>query len=232
MNKDEAHKDGAAVLLLALREPKGPEVVKTPGQLGKKWGKCWGQANTTAPPRSPLLSMNSWTEFLFLFHPQRIIDTPPPSSLAAAPFPKLVMVMRKATAQRTPAGCGDRGSPRLPAIPTPQANDIRGSRGPVLPQSPARGVRAYVRGEPGLAKLVALTLLKFIQAARAAEGAHGGCLPAAASLHPQGPRPPSSWALHGARSRARSSEDCRAEAAMAASARESWRRVAQSTGPP
>lgn len=32
----------------------------------------------------------------------------------------------------------------------------------------------------------ALTLLKFIQAAGAAEGAHGGRLPAAASLHPRG----------------------------------------------
>lgn len=172
--------------------------------------------------------MNSWIEFLFLFHPMRIID--PRSSLVAAPFPKLAM--RKATALRTPAGCGERGSPRLPAIPTPRASDIRGSRGPVLPQSPARGVRAYVRGEPGLAKPVALTLLKFIQAARAAEGAHGGRLPAAASLHPRGPRPPSDWALHGAGSGARSWEDRRAEAAVAASARGSRRRVAQSTGLP
>lgn len=171
--------------------------------------------------------MNSWIGFLFIFHPQRLID--PRSSLAAASFPTLAM--RKATAQSTPAGCGERGSPRLPAIPTPRASDIRGSRGPVLPQSPARSVRACVRGEPGLAKPVSLTLLKFIQAAGAAEGAHGGRLPAAASFHPRGPRPPSRRALHGAGSRARSSEDRGAEAA-AASARGSRRRVARSTRRP
>lgn len=73
-------------------------------------------------------------------------------------------------------------------------------------------VRACVRGEPGLGKPVALTLLKFIQAAGAAEGAHGGRLPAAASLHPRGLRPPSGWALHGAGPGARSSEDRGTEA--------------------
>lgn len=43
-------------------------------------------------------------------------------------------------------------------------------------------------GEPGWGRDggAALTLLKFGQAARAAEGAHGGRLPAAASLHPRG----------------------------------------------
>lgn len=94
-------------------------------------------------------------------------------------------------------------------------------------------VRACVRGEPGLSKPVALTLLKFIQAAGAAEGAHGGRLPAAASLHPRGTRPPSGWALHGAGSGERSSEGRRAEAAVAAAgARGSRRRVARSTRPP
>lgn len=58
--------DGAAVLP-ALREPKGPEVVKTPGLLGKKWGKCWGRANTTAPPRPPhpVHEQLDWISFHF-----------------------------------------------------------------------------------------------------------------------------------------------------------------------
>lgn len=46
-------------------------------------------------------------------------------------------------------------------------------------------MRAWGPGPPGR-RLAALTLLKFIQAAGAAEGAHGGRLPAAASLHPRG----------------------------------------------
>lgn len=57
------------------------------------------------------------------------------------------------------------------------------------------GVRARGAGPPG-GSWAALTLLKFIQAAGAAEGAHGGRLPAAASLHPRGGRPPTSRALH------------------------------------
>lgn len=66
--------DGAAVLP-ALWAPKGPRVVRIPGRLGKKWGKCWGPVNTSAPPRLPLLPMNSWTGFLFPTpHPQRLID--------------------------------------------------------------------------------------------------------------------------------------------------------------
>lgn len=88
-----------------------------------------------------------------------------------------------------------------------------------------------MQGEPGLTKRAALTLLKFIQAAGAAEGPHRGRLPAAASLHPRRPRPPSRWALHGAGSGERSSEGRRAEEA-AAGARGSWRRVARSTRPP
>lgn len=223
--------DGTAVLP-ELREPKGPETVKTPGRLGKKWGKCWGRANTTAPPRPPF-SFHEQLEWISLPPPPPEINQP----LLISSRNPISKAMRKATAQRTPAGCGKRGSPRLPAISTPRASDIRGSRGRVLPQSPARGVRACVRaceGSPAsLAKPVALTLLKFIQAARAAEGAHGGRLPAAASLHPRGPRPPSGWALHGAGSRAHSSEDCGAEAEAAASARGSRRRgVARNTGWP
>lgn len=91
------------------------------------------------------------------------------------------------------------------------------------------GVREC-EGSSASGKPAALTLLKFIQAAGAAEGAHGGRLPAAASLHPRGPRPPSGWALHGPGSGERSSESRRAEAAVGA--RGSRRRVARSTGPP
>lgn len=47
------------------------------------------------------------------------------------------------------------------------------------------GVRARGAGPPG-GSGATLTLLKFIQAAGAAEGAYGGRLPAAASLHPRG----------------------------------------------
>jgi hypothetical protein len=77
---------------------------------------------------------------------------------------------------------------------------------------------------------VALTLFKFIQAARAAEGAHGGRLPAAASLHPRGgaasERPGATWRrVPGLRGRARSSAGRPAEAAEAAGARGSPRRV-------
>lgn len=80
--------------------------------------------------------------------------------------------------------------------PTPRGSDIRGSRGVIMQPAPRReGVRARGAGPPG-GSWAALTLLKFIQAAGAAEGAHGGRLPAAASLHPRGGRPPTSRALH------------------------------------
>lgn len=74
-----------------------------------------------------------------------------------------------------------RGFPEAPALPTWRASDIRGSRGLIMQQ--ARSARGA--GPPGGSR-AALTLLKFIQAAGAAEGAHGGRLPAAASLHPRG----------------------------------------------
>lgn len=69
------------------------------------------------------------------------------------------------------------------------------------------GGRAQGAGPPG-GSWAALTLLKFIQAAGAAEGAHGGRLPAAASLHPRGgaasKRPGATWrrALGGSQERA------------------------------
>lgn len=93
-----------------------------------------------------------------------------------------------------------RGSPRFPALPTPRRSDIRGSRGLIMQQA-RRGacVRAWGAGPPGGSR-VALTLLKFIQAAGAAEGAHGGRLPAAASLHPRGweasEQPGATWRRH------------------------------------
>lgn len=87
-----------------------------------------------------------------------------------------------------------------------------------MQQAGRSGGRARGAGPPG-GSWAELTLLKFIQAAGAAEGAHGGRLPAAASLHPRGgaasERPGATWrrALGGSQGRARSSAGRPAEAA-------------------
>lgn len=105
-------------------------------------------------------------------------------SRATALFPKCPAL--EASPGPTLSRYRDRGFPRLPALPTPRGSDIRDSRGLIM--QPARsqtGVRAQ-GSQPLGGSRAALTLLKFIQAAGAAEGAHGGRLPAAASLHPRG----------------------------------------------
>lgn len=92
----------------------------------------------------------------------------------------------EASPERTLVRYRDRGFPRLFVLPTQRGSDIRGSSGLIM--EPARrqaGGRAQ-GSEPLGGSRAALTLLKFIQAAGAAEGAHGGRLPAAASLHPRG----------------------------------------------
>lgn len=127
----------------------------------------------------PLISRKLWIIFCFLFAGvnQRWVSSHSPLSK----MPRA----RCESGEHTLAGYRDRGFPRLPALPTPRGSDIRGSLGLImqqaqLPANRRRGIR------PLGGSRAALTLLKFIQAAGAAEGAHGGRLPAAASLHSRG----------------------------------------------
>lgn len=138
-----------------------------------------GGLHTDRPPRPPSLQKALDLQFFFFsfFFLQRLTRHTRP--LAAAPSPK-----RPAHPERTAGARGagvPRGSPRFPA--RGGGGGIRGPRASLMQQA-GRGACVGSRASgrmPG-----ALTLLQLIQAAGAAEGAHGGRLPAAAALHPRG----------------------------------------------